>query len=156
MEKKCFCCEQTKLISDFYRHPGMADGHLGKCKECCKTAAIKNRNENIERVRAYDRLRGKLLHRRQAVAEYQRTPKGKESHKIATNKWKESHPNRRAAHHILTNALRDGRIERKPCEICGKEAHAHHPDYDRPLEVVWLCPLHHKEAHDVINQGGQP
>ncbi len=35
----------------------------------------------------------------------------------------------------------------KPCIVCGDlPVHKHHPDINRPLEVVFLCPLHHKQA----------
>lgn len=40
-----------------------------------------------------------------------------------------------------------GRIKRKSCKKCGKKAHAHHEDYLKPLEIIWLCPKHHKEVH---------
>jgi hypothetical protein len=34
--KKCFKCGIEKELSEFYAHPKMGDGHLGKCKECTK------------------------------------------------------------------------------------------------------------------------
>jgi hypothetical protein len=35
-----------------------------------------------------------------------------------------------------------------PCEQCGrKDTYAHHPDYTKPLSVMWLCPIHHKLWH---------
>lgn len=34
--KKCFKCGIEKSISEFYLHPKMKDGHLGKCKDCTK------------------------------------------------------------------------------------------------------------------------
>lgn len=34
--KRCYKCGRLLPITDFYRHPSMADGHLGKCKECTK------------------------------------------------------------------------------------------------------------------------
>ncbi len=33
-KKTCFGCEQTKDITEFYKHKAMADGHLNKCKPC--------------------------------------------------------------------------------------------------------------------------
>lgn len=34
------------------------------------------------------------------------------------------------------------------CEVCESiHAQRHHDDYSKPLEIRWLCPLHHKEVH---------
>jgi hypothetical protein len=76
-------------------------------------------------------------------------------HRVAKAKqsyaaWKTSHPKRRAAQVKLGNAVRDGKVVPLPCLICGEKAEAHHPDYDRPLDVVWLCPPHHKQAHALV------
>ena len=35
--KICFKCNIEKSIDEFYKHKKMADGHLGKCKNCTKT-----------------------------------------------------------------------------------------------------------------------
>lgn len=43
--------------------------------------------------------------------------------------------------------IRRGKITKQPCEKCGKKAEMHHEDYDKPLEVVWLCREHHLEHH---------
>ena len=37
--KKCIRCENVKDLNDFYVHPKMRDGHLNKCKSCCKEVA---------------------------------------------------------------------------------------------------------------------
>ncbi len=48
----------------------------------------------------------------------------------------------------LNTEIRAGRIKRGKCAICGApRAHGHHPDYSKPLEVLWLCEPHHKAMH---------
>jgi hypothetical protein len=34
--KVCFKCGNEKELTQYYKHKAMADGHLGKCKECTK------------------------------------------------------------------------------------------------------------------------
>jgi hypothetical protein len=44
--------------------------------------------------------------------------------------------------------VRRGKIEKLPCEICGKlEVEAHHDDYSMANKVRWLCFYHHREHH---------
>jgi hypothetical protein len=46
----------------------------------------------------------------------------------------------------LNLAVYHGRVKRQPCEVCGAPfAEAHHEDYTKPLDVEWLCPIHHRE-----------
>ena len=60
----------------------------------------------------------------------------------------EKFPEKVKARNILYSALRSGKIQRQPCEVCGDQnGHAHHEDYSKPLDVIWLCPKHHKERH---------
>ena len=45
-------------------------------------------------------------------------------------------------------AVRDGKIVRGPCEVCGTEpTDGHHDDYTQPLNVRWLCREHHAALH---------
>lgn len=64
---------------------------------------------------------------------------------------------KQAAKTEVMKAIRAGRLVRMPCEKCGcspgpingrSPVHAHHADYKKPLEVVWLClPCHYAEHH---------
>jgi hypothetical protein len=41
-----------------------------------------------------------------------------------------------------------GELIREPCLVCGDtKSHAHHEDYTKPLDVVWLCMTHHRFIH---------
>ncbi len=57
-------------------------------------------------------------------------------------------PERVKAREIFYQEIRSGRIKRQPCEVCGDQnGHAHHEDYNKPLEVIWLCRKHHLQRH---------
>lgn len=137
--KCCFRCGEILPIEDFYRHPGMADGHLGKCKDCAKEDVRKNRKLKIDYYREYDRKREHTNQER------------KESQRRSKRLYRINHPERKSAQSTVNNAIRDGKLERKPCEICGLEpSEAHHDDYSKPFDVRWLCREHHRERHGLI------
>lgn len=129
--KQCFKCKFIKPLSEFYKHPQMADGHLNKCKECAKLDSTNHRNDNIEKVRDYDRKRGSR------------------HDKDYCQKYRARYPNKYKAHTLTGNAIRDMRLFKEPCEVCGaeKDVHAHHDDYLKPLNVRWLCSPHHSQWH---------
>lgn len=63
-------------------------------------------------------------------------------------KWQSRNPKARWAHMALASALKRGLIEREPCKVCGaRGTDGHHPDYDRPMYVIWLCRRHHIAEH---------
>jgi len=54
---------------------------------------------------------------------------------------------------IVRSSLVKGLIEKKPCEKCGeKKSEAHHEDYNKPLDIVWLCKRCHKQRHQQIRR----
>lgn len=44
---------------------------------------------------------------------------------------------------------RKGLLKEEPCEQCGVKAEMHHPDYDQPTLIQWLCRRHHLALHKV-------
>jgi hypothetical protein len=133
--KKCFKCQQEKPRSEYYRHGMMADGYLGKCKECTKKDVSEHREKNIDRIRAYDNERGKLPHRKKQL-------------RLMAKRFQQNFPARRAAHSVVNNAIRDGRLIKLHCFECGAEdTEAHHCDYGNPFAVTWLCRVHHTKLH---------
>lgn len=75
------------------------------------------------------------------------TAEGREKHRARADRYRHANPERIKARNAVSNALRDGRLERQPCEVCGSRAEAHHLDYARLLDVKWLCKRHHERKH---------
>ena len=157
--KPCIRCQQPLPLDQFYKHSQMADGHLNKCKECCKKDANTHRGEHIEEVREYDRQRGSLPHRVAARIAYQRTERGTAASRRAKTAHYYRYPRRSAARTLFSNAVRDGKIQaQKICSRCGAEpAQGHHENYDSPLQVIWLCSKCHALRHkEMRKEGIQP
>jgi len=66
-----------------------------------------------------------------------------------TARYRETHKAEIHARSATQHAILCGRLVRGPCEACGtmESIEAHHDDYSRPLDVVWLCTKHHAELH---------
>lgn len=145
--KTCFKCGKDKPRSDFYAHPQMADGLLGKCKECAKSDVHARYEAKKSDINAYDRQRASLPHRVKARKAYAKTERGKAAIKLAADNYARDRQ-KYIAHYTAGNAIKNGRLKRMPCEICGdQKTQAHHSDYSKPLEVTWLCDAHHKITH---------
>lgn len=80
--------------------------------------------------------------RRKYYIVYRQTEKGKIATLKAIKKYETNHPERKNAWNKAQRLLK------KPCMKCNiKNSHKHHPDPLRPLDVIYLCPLHHKQEH---------
>lgn len=82
---------------------------------------------------------------------YAASPERRAATAAAAKRAGEKYPERRRARTAVGNALRDGRLTRGPCELAGNgecrgRVEAHHEDYERPLDVRWLCAKHHGVA----------
>ena len=72
------------------------------------------------------------------------------------SRWHGRNPEKRLAHRLVRRAKARGAIQPQPCERCGQTegVHGHHEDYNKPLAVTWLCPLHHKQRHREMKGAG--
>jgi len=75
----------------------------------------------------------------------------------STAKWPASHPptpeqqkKANARSYLHTYVKRGTVIKPSTCQKCGSsiDIQAHHHDYDKPLDVVWLCRSCHRDHHD--------
>lgn len=111
----------------------MSDGRLGKCKDCARRDVKQNYQARIDQYRAYEKRRNK-----------ERAAYLREHHRL----HKKRNPEKTKARQEVTKALKDGRLQRLPCDKCGNlKVQAHHDDYGKPLDVRWLCFVCHRIEH---------
>ena len=148
--KTCFKCHAQKPLSEFYRHPQMGDGHLGKCKDCTKRDTA---NRHAFLSKNPDWVDKELARHRVKSAKYRLLGGASKSSKESRDKWYKNNKQKKLAHGVIQRAIQSGLMSRLPCEVCGaKNSHGHHDDYSRPLNVNWLCPKHHGERHVELNR----
>jgi hypothetical protein len=125
----CKVCQKTGDEVEFY------NSIATYCKEHWKQKTRINRRSKLEYYRAYDRDRG-----------CRRTLED-------TQKWRAANPEKYKAHNAVNNAVRDGKLKQQPCFMCNSDkAHAHHVDYSKPLDVIWLCAGCHQTQHAFENK----
>jgi ribosomal protein S27AE len=110
--------------------------------------------------RAYKKYAASPKGRARAL-KYQATEKGRAANKryrtsdgyrvltrVNVKQWRKRNRIPTRVWYKVRDAKKDGKLVRQPCEVCGSpKTHAHHDDYARPLEVRWLCALHHVKWH---------
>jgi hypothetical protein len=144
MTKTCFKCGEEQPIECFYTHKAMADGHLNKCKSCTRQDVAERifLKKNDPQWVLKERERCRIKARRDV-----RFPNPAQKAEYI-KRYSEKHPEKKKAHTAVSNAIRDGRLFKQPCEVCfSNDVEAHHDDYSKPLDVRWLCVKHHAEHH---------
>ena len=76
-------------------------------------------------------------------------------HAAYMREWRKTHKltdearRRDIARHYLAVYVKRGIVTKECCAVCGTsdKIESHHADYDKPLEVSWLCRKHHLEMH---------
>ena len=75
-------------------------------------------------------------------------PEPKEEVQARVKRFYEKNRHKQLAHRAVRNAIRNKVLLREPCRECGETlSEAHHEDYSKPLEVIWLCKRHHHDLH---------
>jgi hypothetical protein len=134
-ERRCTTCGKLKPAAAFYRDSSTG-GPTARCRACTIENQRAYRAADPERARSQVRR----WHRanRDKVRAYEREPERARRHAIRQ---------------MAFWAVRAGVLRRpQRCSRCGdrpprRRLHAHHPDYSKPLDVVWLCSRCHGREH---------
>lgn len=127
--KYCGGCDTTKPISEFYKNISTKDGLHYACMACHREHARK----------------------------YEKSDKGKKTVRKKVNKMRILHRVKWEAGATLRYAVKTGKIIKPEiCENCGRKTklQGHHPDYSKPLSVLWFCGPCHKLAHGKLRDKG--
>lgn len=122
----------------------------GKYIASAKASHERNREKNLQYFR--DRWQEDLEENRRKARERAKTERGRELNRLRSRRYR-SNPEgdfKDKVRSEVYRALKTGEITRPDnCTVCDKECkpEAHHEDYDKPLEVVWVCKHCHEEIH---------
>lgn len=135
--KICCGCKERKSIKCFYIRLN------GWINYLCKGCEVLRRHKYLSNPEK--RKRNNLV-----SALYKRKDR-KENPKKYLEQNRERYkryPEKMLAKTKVWEAIRKGLLKKEPCVVCGEiKVHGHHPDYSKPLEVIWLCHTHHKQLH---------
>lgn len=171
--KQCGRCKKVLQLSCFNKNKRLSYGVDWQCRECEKALAASRRDEmrcrlnseidvpasktcfNCKQSKPSTEF-NRSFHRRNGLAPYcKECAKEKRREYDASDLKKASRDASRLKLRERVNAramvswhVKTGNIEKQPCSICGEKASvAHHEDYAKPLDVVWLCRPHHAARH---------
>lgn len=168
--KQCNTCKQMLPLSAFHKRPTNRDGLTCRCKQCTSAYSAAYREKKGEQHLSRRRELYALRRDKERAILRERYAQDPEKYRELNRKYRERYRNRpwdrlaqqneyrRAkrllepekfkARTALTNAVKAGKIQRRPCVVCGGlKSEGHHEDYSKPLDVVWLCRKHHMERH---------
>lgn len=128
---KCSKCEKWLTENYFYKDNRTPNKLKNQCKICHVKGTISTRNaDNARKInREFMRRARKSNPDKYKVRDAQASKTRPKNEKTK-------------ARELLNHAVKSGKIIKPTnCSCCGKirKVTGHHPDYSKPLEVIWLC-----------------
>jgi len=168
--KTCTKCKVEKELTEFSINNAAPDSLSWRCTICLKkekvayyqahkaemnASASRRYQANREAINAWHRE----WRNNQGLEKYKKTQAGyaersRDKKNNYNETWRAGNQEKIRAHTAVLVAVRNGSLIPGPCEICGKtkttkttKTLAHHEDYSKPLDVIWLCSRCHAEHH---------
>lgn len=157
----CRTCGLSKPSSEFYPYCPY------NCKKCKISKSTEWRKKNPERYRFLDKKRRSSIKSKAVRRLYIMTNQDKlrryyiewykkngrqvnEKDIMRMRQWNKKNKAKADTHRQVKHALSLGMVVKPDaCEICGRDTRlvAHHEDYSKPLDVIWLCGSCHNRIH---------
>lgn len=136
---RCCSCKILMPESQYYKSNRTHNGLKNQCKKCHIQTSIKTRDPEVAR-------RSNVMYMRRARASNPERFRERERNFSRSRDWN----NKSEARYALNLAVRRGYVVRPPsCSRCGAQERlaAHHSDYSKPFDVIWLCSTCHGKEH---------
>ncbi len=134
---ECSKCRRWLPATEYYSDSRNWNKLKAQCKQCHMKGSIASRNpDNARRINREYMARARKSNPEKFKERERNTPPAS--------------PKKVLARSILNGAVKSGKLKKPQyCAVCGvnRRINGHHVDYDKPLEVEWLCPLCHAERH---------
>lgn len=160
--KICSKCAEEKEYSEYHIAKCCKDGYRPECKTCRKKIENEygSREDVRKRKKAYSKVRrdkAREIFTNSDEYKQHKIEKAKKSKALrlarqirGSKKHSLKNPEKYHARKTLMNRVYSGKVLRPDkCSQCGsgKKIEAHHEDYDKPLDVEWLCRECHLKLH---------
>lgn len=144
---RCSHCRQMLAEKQF--PPSALARRDYRCLACFRDVNRAYRKANAEQVRKFARERMRKWREHNPGKGSKENP---EKARQRAQQYANANREKKRAHSLVQRAIKSGRLIRQPCEACGStNAHAHHDDYTKPLQVRWLCAKDHVREHRWVN-----
>jgi predicted RNase H-like nuclease (RuvC/YqgF family) len=171
-QKTCVRCKQFHPLTEFRLDVRMLSGRGSYCKKCRAEMAKEYRESHPNYVENMKKRKKELSqHRREWQREWYKKNKEKRAEALRKDRilrpeaWRKYHEQAKKANplahksrKILETAVQWKGFEKPDtCSKCGKKfdsqnIHAHHEDYKKPLDIVWVCRSCHMKIHVLMRE----
>lgn len=135
------------------RHQEYMRAYRNKYPEKVRKGKARWYQENREATR--ERMVRWREQNKEAIKEYKRQYYQENKERVVQKRRERDQKNPmepRAWRTTQTRKMRGEIVSPKTCLLCGssEHIHAHHEDYARPKDIIWMCVMCHKKRHREI------
>jgi len=168
--KVCTKCHKSLDESEFQKNSSVRCGLRPDCRYCNQEKSRQYRLTHLQET-SNQKKKWYILNKESALKKARKwSLLHREKRITITRNWRQNNPQkdkdsciksrkknnikytkRYSARWATNTAIKRGTLIKQSCIICqNPDVQAHHRDYNKPLDVLWLCPAHHSAWHHVF------